>query len=65
MKYPNFINQMEECGEACKLTVGETRQTLAISKEIFVWSSETKNLHLKGTQHETVGLGGLHDNGID
>lgn len=65
MKYPNFINLMQECGEAHKLTVGETRQTLTISKEIFVWSSETKNLHLKGIQHEAVGLGGLHNNRID
>lgn len=32
---------------------------------MFVWSSETKNLHLKGIQNEAVGLGGLHNNGID
>ena len=46
-KDPNFIHLIQECGEARKLTVGETRQKLTISKEIFVWSSETKNLHLK------------------
>ena len=34
-------------------------------KEIFIWSSKTKNLHLKRIQHEAVGLEGLHNNGID
>lgn len=29
---PNFINLMQECGKARKLTVGKTRQTLTISK---------------------------------
>lgn len=64
-KDPNFTHLIQECGETRKLTVGETRQKLTISKEIFVWSSETKNLYLKGIQNEAVGLGGLHNNGID
>ena len=31
-KDPNFIHLIQECGEACKLTVGETRQNLQYQK---------------------------------